>query len=175
MNSEVKKMFVNYPVVDYQSYFNLPLSSGTYNSLIPQLRKNTSNMSVKQGVDYLMYFTRYAFQYEPDQENFGREKHLLPEQTLLYEHSDCEDRAALFYYLVKEMYNLPMIVLAFPHHLTIAVKFDKPVGQPIVYNGNTYSVCEPTPQTEDLPLGGMASDLRSEPYQVAFAYDPAKK
>ncbi|MEI2740451.1 MAG: hypothetical protein V9F01_16890 [Chitinophagaceae bacterium] len=61
---------------------------------------------------------------------------MSPEQTLLYEQSDCEDRAALFFCLVKEIYNLPMIVLAYPEHVTIAVKFNKPVGTPIIYNGH---------------------------------------
>ncbi len=172
INNEVKKMFTNYPVADYQLYFNAPLSSGTYNTLIPELKKQIRHMNVKRGIDYLMHFTRYAFLYQPDAENFGREKHLSPEQTLLYDRSDCEDRAALFYCLVKEIYNLPMIVLAFPHHLTIAVKFDKPIGMPIVYNGNTYSVCEPTPQTEDLPVGSLSQDLRKTTYEVAYVYDP---
>jgi hypothetical protein len=30
-----------------------------------------------------MRFTRYAFLYENDQDNFGKEKRLSPEQTLL--------------------------------------------------------------------------------------------
>ncbi|RYE24125.1 MAG: hypothetical protein EOP51_08425, partial [Sphingobacteriales bacterium] len=102
INPEVKKIFANYPVTDYQAYFNMPLSNGTYQSLIPALKKNIKHMSVKNGVDYLMRFTRYAFLYEPDQQSFGKEKRLSPEQTLLYEYSDCEDRSALFFYLVKE-------------------------------------------------------------------------
>ncbi len=175
LNDEVKKIFTNYPVADYELYFNAPLSKETYNSLIPQLKKNVKGMGVKQGVDYLVHFTRYAFNYAPDKDNFGTEKHLSPEQTLLYDRSDCEDRAALFYCLVKEIYNLPMIVLAFPNHLTIAVKFDKPVGNQVVYNGAAYSVCEPTPQADDLPIGQLSPDLKSAPYQVAYVYDPAKK
>ena len=171
-NDQVKTILANYPVTDYQSYFNLPLSNGTYASLIPQLKDNMKGMNVKNGVDYLMNFTRYAFAYEPDKENFGKEKHLSAEQTLLYDHSDCEDRAALFYYLVKEIYNLPMIVLAYPHHLTIAVKFDKPVGTPILYNGNVYSVCEPTPQAQDLPIGKVSQELRKTSYEVALVYNP---
>jgi hypothetical protein len=171
-NDQVKTILANYPVTDYQSYFDLPLSNGTYATLIPQLKNNLKGMSVKKGVDYLMIFTRYAFAYEPDKENFGKEKHLSAEQTLLYDHSDCEDRAALFYYLVKEIYNLPMIVLAYPHHLTIAVKFDKPVGTPILYNGSEYSICEPTPQVQDLPIGKISRDLRKSSYEVALVYNP---
>src|SRR5690606_36171241 len=97
------------------------LSRETYNSLIPALKKTVKKMKPRNGVDYLMRFTRYAFLFAPDTEKFGNEKRLSPEQTLLYEESDCEDRAALFFYLVKEIYDLPMIVLAFPSHVTIAV------------------------------------------------------
>lgn len=172
-NDQVKTILANYPVTDYQDYFNLPLSNGTYASLIPQLKENLKGMSVKKGVDYLMRFTRYSFAYETDKDNFGKEKHLSAEQTLLYDHSDCEDRAALFYYLVKEIYKLPMVVLAYPHHLTVAVKFDKPIGhQQIDYKGSKYSVCEPTPQAQDLPIGKISHDLKTTPYEVVLAYNP---
>ena len=175
MNQQVKTIFTNYPVVDYESYFNIPLSKETYNSLIPCMKKSLKGMSVKNGVDYLMRFTRYAFLFESDSENFGKEKRLTPEQTLLYDNSDCEDRAALFFYLVKEIYNLPMIVLAYPKHVTIAVKFDKPVGHSIVYNGNKYSVCEPTPQKQDLLLGESLPELKKSSYEVVYAYNPQEK
>jgi hypothetical protein len=97
LNNQIQSLFINYPVVDYALYLNIPLSHETYYSLIPLLKKNLKGMSVKNGVDYLMRFTRYAFLFEPDAQVFGAEKRLSPEQTLLYDQSDCEDRVALFY------------------------------------------------------------------------------
>jgi hypothetical protein len=175
LNPQIKTIFANYPVVNYDSYFNIPLSKETYQSIIPVLKKNIHGMSVKNGVDYLMRFTRYAFLFETDLKNFGQEKRLTPEQTLLSDQSDCEDRAALFFFLVKEIYDLPMIVLSFPKHVTIAVKFDKPVGKPILYNGIQYSVCEPTPQREDLNIGSMIPELKTSSYEVVYAYSPSNK
>ncbi len=172
LNTEIKTLFANYPVVDYESYLNIPLSHETYNTLIPMLKKTVKGMSTKNGVDYLMRFTRYAFMFEPDSKNFGKEKRLTPEQTLLYEQSDCEDRVALFFCLVKEIYDLPMIVLGFAEHVTIAVKFDKPVGRPIMYNGMRYSVCEPTPQRQDLSVGQLMPDLLKKDFEVVYAYTP---
>lgn len=172
LNKQLKKIFNNYPVVDYETYFNIPLSNATYHSLIPLLRENIKEMNQKNGVDYLMRFTRYAFPYQTDTENFGSEKRLSPEQTLLYEHSDCDDRAALFFYLVKELYNLPMIVLSYPEHVSIAVKFDKPIGNSIEYKGANYSVCEPTPQKEDLNVGQALPTLRKATFDVVYAYNP---
>ncbi|MFZ9386964.1 MAG: hypothetical protein ACO25B_03715 [Chitinophagaceae bacterium] len=175
LNPDVRTIFANYPVVDYASSFTIPISRETYQSLIPLLKKNVADMTVKGGVDYLMRFTRYAFMFKPDTEKFGEEKRLSPEETLLYNESDCEDRAALFFYLVKEIYNLPMIVLEYPKHITIAVKFDKPVGRPIIYQGERYSVCEPTPQRRDLKIGEMIPTLHKTPYEVVFAYQPVTR
>lgn len=66
-----------------------------------------------------------------------------------------------------------MIVLSFPQHITIAVKFDKPIGNPIVYKGNDYWVCEPTPQKEDLRIGDLLPNLRKVPYDVVYSYYPS--
>lgn len=174
LSSQVETMFTNYPVVDYASYLNIPLSRETYNSLIPVLRRNVKGLSKKNGVDYLMHFTRYAFLFETDTKVFGDEKRLSPEQTLFYNQSDCEDRVALFFCLVKEIYNLPMIVLTYPNHVTIAVQFDKPVGHAIEYEGLKYSICEPTPQREDLQVGQILPELKKVKYEVAYVYRPKK-
>ncbi|RZK40790.1 MAG: hypothetical protein EOO90_13730 [Pedobacter sp.] len=174
VNPDVETIFTNYPGVDFEYYFNIPLSKETYGSLIPILKKNITGMSEKKGVDYLMRFTRYAFLYEDDNENFGKEKRLSPEQTLLNRYSDCDDRAALFFYLVKEIYNLPMIVLHYPTHLTMAVQFDKPIGSTVTYNNKSYTVCEPTPQEKDLRLGQLMPKLKKTPYEVVYAYEPGK-
>jgi hypothetical protein len=175
LNPEINTLFANYPVVDYGSYFNIPLSKETYSSLIPLLKQNIKGLNTKNGIDYLMRFTRYAFVFEKDADTFGKEKRFTPEQTLLYEHSDCEDRAALFFYLVKEIYNLPMIVLSYPKHITVAVKLDKPVGTPITYNGEQYTICEPTPQKQDVLIGQIIPSLRNTPYEVVYAYNPLHK
>ncbi len=175
LNPQIKTIFANYPVVDYASYFNIPLSKETYKSLIPLLKQNVKGLNTRNGVDYLMRFTRYAFLFEKDADAFGKEKRFTPEQTLLYEHSDCEDRAALFFYLVKEIYDLPMIVLSYPKHVTIAVKLDKPVGMPILYQGDQYTICEPTPQKQDVLIGQMIPALRKAPYEIVYAYAPLYK
>ena len=175
LNPATDAIFTNYPGVDFETYFNIPLSKETYHSLIPILQENVKGMSQKKGVDYLMRFTRYAFLYENDEDNFGKEKRLSPEQTLLSKYSDCDDRAALFFYLVREIYDLPMIALLYPTHISMAVQFDKPTGSSIIYKGEKYSVCESTPQKQDLRIGQIASSLKRVSYDVVFQYDPGSK
>jgi hypothetical protein len=172
LNPFIKTIFTNYPVVDYESYFNVPMSNETYITHIPLFKNDVKGMSAKRGIVYLMHFTREAFQYKPDIQNFGQEKRLTPEQTLLYEQSDCEDRAALFFYLVKEIYNLPMIVLQYDTHVTIAVKLDKAIGKPIIYNKQEYTICEPTPQAKDLSIGQLPPAFTNQPYRIMYKYNP---
>lgn len=172
INPQIKTLFSNYPVVDYGLQFNIPLSKTTYESLIPVLRKQVKGLKPKEGVEFLLHFTRYAFMFKPDREMFGGEKRLSPEQTLLYDGSDCEDRAALFFLLVKELYNLPMLVLTYPQHVTVAVQLDKAYGKTINYNGQQYSICEPSPQRYDLRIGQTLPELKKQSFEIAYAYKP---
>jgi len=175
VNQAVKKIFTNYPTVEYTMQFSVPLSNYTYQSLIPVLKKTVANMSQQKGVDYLMHLTRSAFAFEKDAALYGKEKRLSPEQTLLFDYSDCEDRAAFFFYLVKEIYNLPMIVLSYPEHISVAIQFSKPLANPLHYNGNDYWVCEPTPQHKDLKIGRVLPSLKKQSYEVVVEYNPNKK
>ncbi|MNI92409.1 hypothetical protein D3C73_1502000 [compost metagenome] len=65
-----------------------------------------------------------------------------------------------------------MIALRYPTHLTLAIQFDKPVGQSILYNGNYYTLCEPTPQEKKLKIGELSLKHQSENYQVVYHYKP---
>lgn len=172
VNPQLKAIFKNYPVVDYDVQFNMPLSKTTYESLVPLLKRQVKGFKAKEGVEFLMHFTRYAFSYKPDTESFGGEKRLSPEQTLLYDYSDCEDRAALFFFLVKELYNLPMLVLTYPQHVTVAVEFEKPLGKTIEFEGKKYTLCEPSPQRFDLNVGQTLPEYRKQAYEIAYAYRP---
>lgn len=173
VNTDIQKIFANYPILNYSYYFNIPLSNITYGSLVSLLKQHLEKMNEHKGVDYLMRFSRYAFGFETDTKQFGKEKRLTPEQTLLYNDSDCEDRAAFFFYLVKEIYNLPMIVVNYPQHITIAVRFSKPLHKkPLLYKGEQYFVCEPTPQGKDLEIGQIIPQFKNLPFDVVYEYNP---
>ena len=173
VNDNLQKFFENYPCVDFGSYFNIPLSAETYNSLILPIKKQVGKLPQLEGINYLMNFTRHAFLYETDEVLFGKEKRLPPEQTLFSDYSDCDDRVALLYYLVKEIYNLPIIAVVFQDHVTLAINLKKPVGKGIFYKGKQYSFCDPTPQSENISIGYTAGKYNKKPYNVVFAYDPA--
>jgi hypothetical protein len=172
INEDVKNLFTNYPVTNYMNQFNIPMSKETKMSLLHSLRGKVGKMDSKKGIDFLMAFSRHAFGFSPDTDVFGREKRFSPEETLIYDKSDCEDRSALFFNLVKEIYNLPMVVLSFDNHVTVAVKLKRNLGKGIEFNGEKFTLCEPTPQAKNLKLGKSIVDPKKNPFEIVYAYSP---
>ncbi|MEY2834592.1 MAG: hypothetical protein RLZZ557_254 [Bacteroidota bacterium] len=171
INQNMQQFFINYPVTNYSTHFNIPLNKLTRETLINNLKEQIKGMKTRQGVEFLMHFTRSAFDFANDAEIFGREKRLSPEETLLYEKSDCEDRAALFFYLVREIYNLPMLVLTYSDHVNVAVKMDGK-GYTIRHNNAAYTICEPTPQKKELGIGQISKARKKDTFDIAYAYEP---
>lgn len=171
---EIKEYFINYPVTDYRFQFNIPMSKVTYGSLIPRLQTTLKKKPKEEGVEYIMFLVRNAFGYEADSLMYGREKRFSPEETLASEWSDCEDHAGLFFSLVREVYDLPMIVLSYPGHVNVAVKLDKPKGKTILHNGSIYTICEPTPQKKVFYLGEMEKKLSKKQIEVVYEYIPTR-
>jgi len=171
---EIKEYFINYPVTDYRFQFNIPMSKVTYSSLIPRLQATLKKKPKEEGVEYIMFLVRNALGFEADSLMYGREKRFSPEETLASEWSDCEDHAGLFFSLVREVYDLPMIVLSYPGHVNVAVKLEKPKGKTILHNGSIYTICEPTPQKKVFYLGEMEKKLSKKKFDVVYEYIPTK-
>jgi hypothetical protein len=68
-----------------------------------------------------------------------------------------------------------MVVLTFPDHVTVAVKLNIFNKNPIVYKGESYSICEPTPQKKELKMGSVMPNLAKQPYEIVYAYTPINK
>jgi hypothetical protein len=171
---ETKEYFINYPVTDYRFQFNIPLSKLTYASLIPSLKTKLKGKSASEGVEYIMFLVRNAFAYKADSTLYGREKRFSPEETLSSDWSDCEDHSGLFFTLIREVYDIPMIVLSYPEHINVAVKLQKPKGKTILHNGSIYTICEPTPQKKVFYLGQMEKKISKQQFEVVYEYIPAR-
>ena len=121
-----------------------------------------------------MFLVRNAFAYEADSSIYGRDKRFSPEETLASDWSDCEDHAGLFFSLVREVYDLPMIALSYPGHINIAVRLENPQGKTILHNGSIYTICEPTPQKKVFYLGEMEKKLSKKQFEVVYEYIPTR-
>lgn len=135
------------PMTVFPIYFASPLSveaQNVFNQKLDELRKQYSAM---QFIDILLNFVQTAFDYKTDAQQFGYEKYFYPEEVVAYPYSDCEDRSALFAWLVTNYTDAKVIGLQYEGHVATAVCFGDNVdmdGERFSYAGKRYYVCDPT-------------------------------
>jgi len=144
LNSNLIQYFSKYPQTEYQIYLNSPMSPEMKSNLVNSLRPYIQDRTRAQAVNFLLSFTQKAFKYKRDHDQFGYEKSMFPEETLYYKYSDCEDRSALFSYLIRKLLGLEIIGLKYPGHLATAVNLDNIKGDKINWEGKDYIICDPT-------------------------------
>ena len=160
------QMMEHYPIFGELKYIQTPLSNLAAKSLLPQLKKLLKGKSEKKSLEILASFTRSAFSYKDDHDHFGKNKPMIGDELFHYPYSDCEDRSALFYYLVKELLHLPMIVIAYDDHLTIAVASSTMLGDPISYMGNSYFICDPTGPYNSSEIGKAPIGYETKKFEI---------
>ena len=145
VNKNLVAMYRKFPFTDWSVQLSAPLSPQARASLLPQVYRMVKGRSQTDAVNLILRFVQKAFPYKTDRQQFGEENYLFAEEMLYYPYSDCEDRSALFAYLVKEVIRLDVIGLIFPGHAAAAVRFTRPArGSYITHRGRRYTICDPT-------------------------------
>jgi|AntRauTorckE5430_2_1112549.scaffolds.fasta_scaffold01618_2 hypothetical protein len=160
----------DYPFIHEYAYLETPLSSTLRNSLLPQLRRYLEPLDERQRIELLVSFTRSAFDYKEDNEYFGHSKPMVPEELFGYNFSDCEDRSALFFALVRDLLNTSMAVVAYDDHLTIAVGTDNIAGDSFTYEGKRYVFCDPTGPKNSSRIGQIPPGYENKNFQIIGTY-----
>ncbi len=164
------EIMTRYPLLAEEQYLETPFSSVLSESLIPAFDKWTQSLSPRESLELIVSFTRSAFAYKEDKQYFGRSKPMIADEVFLYPFSDCEDRTALFFGLVKSLLDLPMIILAFPDHLTVAAALPEGAGQPIRYKNRLYYVCDPTGPVNSSVIGSFPRGYENAAYEIIYEY-----
>jgi hypothetical protein len=142
-NQNLINFMSTYPQADYESYFNAPLSYESSKSLVDALKPIINKKPAGEAINILLYFVQHAFKYEVDQEQFGREKVMFAEETLYYKKSDCEDRAVLFAYLVKNLLGFDVVGVKYSDHMATAVAVPMR-GDALKIGSHRYVIADPT-------------------------------
>lgn len=169
-NPGVAALLRDYPLVDEQWYMDAPLSEALQLSLLPQLRKLIQGKSRRESLELLVAFTRSAFVYKDDKIEFGGNKPMVADELFYYPFSDCEDRSALFYSLVKTLLGYPMIVIAYEDHLSIAVAVPGIRGDAVTYNGKVYIFCDPTGPQHSSEIGVVPQGYENQSFEIIGSY-----
>ena len=166
LDRNVFEIMKHYPLFDEINYIKIPLSNTLSKSLIPQLTSYTKSMDQLEVLQFLASFTRTGFKYKDDLYHFGKSKPMIGDELFHYPYSDCEDRTALFYNLVKEILGMPMIILAYDDHLTVAVACDEALGSPILYKGQSYYICDPTGPHNSIEIGSAPKGYETKSFSI---------
>lgn len=156
----------HYPLFEEAKYIQTPLSNSAATSLLPQFKKILKFKTEIEALEIIAIFTRSAFRYKDDQDYFGRNKPMIGDELFHYPYSDCEDRSALFYYLVDKLLRLPMIVIAYDDHLTIAVATTRSIGKPIRFENRKYFICDPTGPYNSEKIGNAPIGYRNRSFEI---------
>lgn len=135
----------DYPQTELELFFRSTPSLSFQQSLVKALRPFVQNKSQVEATNFLLRMTQTAFDYKTDDQQFGYEKYMLPEETFYYPSSDCEDRSILFAFLVRRLIGVEVVLLDYPGHVATAVNFgDYAFGDTVTWKGKRYVICDPT-------------------------------
>jgi len=142
-NQNIIDFMATYPQADYDTFFNAPLDTQTYEAIASGLKKYVDGKKASDAMNFVLNFVQKSFKYERDNQQFGREKVMFAEETLYFDKSDCEDRAVLFSYLMKELFHVPVIGVKYSDHMATALYI--PIsGDNVIRNSKKYVVADPT-------------------------------
>jgi hypothetical protein len=159
-------LLADYPLLDEAWYHEAPLSATLRQSLLPVLREKIAPLNQQEALEFLVAFTRSGFAYREDYRIFGGSKPMVADEVFHYSYSDCEDRTALFFTLVRELLDLPMIILAYEDHLSIAVEAPQVKGQAVNYGGRRYVFCDPTGPYDSSRIGEIPDGYENASFRV---------
>ena len=133
------------PQCDYSVYVNAKVNPAVADILLSSLAPIVEGKSETEAANLLINFVQTGFKYATDQEQFGYEKPFFVEELFYYPYCDCEDRAVLYSYLVRNLLKLDVVLLDYPNHIATAVCFNENVsGDFVTVEGKKYIVCDPT-------------------------------
>lgn len=160
----------DYPFIHEYAYLETPLSPTLRSSLLPKFRTLLNGLDQQEQLELLVSFTRSAFAYKEDNEYFGRSKPMVPEELFSYAYSDCEDRSALFFALVRELLDISMVVIAYEDHLSIAVESDTISGDFFHYEGRRFIFCDPTGPRGSSRIGQVPPGYENKSFEIIGQY-----
>ncbi|MCD6433745.1 MAG: hypothetical protein J7L21_06860 [Sulfurimonas sp.] len=142
-NQNLIDFMATYPQADYDTFFNAPVESRTYAGIAVGLKKFVDGKKASDAMNFVLHFVQKSFEYERDNQQFGREKVMFAQETLYYKKSDCEDRAVLFSYLIKELFGVGVVGVKYKDHMATAL-YVPMQGDSVKSGSRKFVIADPT-------------------------------
>ncbi|MFB6280300.1 MAG: hypothetical protein ABEK75_12410 [Salinibacter sp.] len=147
----------NYPNVELSVLLGAGVSSEAQSAFKETLQPLVADRSPREALNLLLKFAQFATDYKRDQDHFGEERYLFPEESLATDYSDCEDRAILLAYLTRTLLDRDVVGLQWPNHVALAVRAGDGLtvtedDHTVTVDGETYIYADPTYIGSDLGM-----------------------
>lgn len=145
VNKNLVDYYNSFPQTEIPVYMNSRATADFDRYILPQFRRMIEGKSQQEGAEILLDFIQNSFAYATDEQQFGYEKPFFIDECFFYPYTDCEDRAILYGYLVKQLLQLDIVLLQYPEHIATGIHFPgEHSGDYIIYNNKEYTICDPT-------------------------------
>lgn len=140
-NKNVASLLSKFPQVEIYNYLNSIGSGSIYAELAGKLKEREPF----KAAEMILGTVQKGFPYKSDIDQFGYEKFMYPDEFLMYDYADCDDRSVFFASFIRRLTNLNIVGVAFPNHIATAVLFPKEVsGDYFIYKSKKFTFCDPT-------------------------------
>jgi len=165
-NTNLIDFYHDYPQMEVNVYAEAKVSPEFYSSVRDALQPILQDKSNVEAVTALLHLMHYSFDYAVDEVQFGFEKPLFCEENFYYPYNDCEDRAVLFAFLVRELLGLKTVLVEYSDHVATAVSFGDTElsGDFLVLEHEKYVICDPT--YIGASIGMSMSEYKNQPVKV---------
>ena len=145
VNQALIRFYGSYPQTQVSVYATAVPEARFATALTSAIGENIKGMSAEDALNRLLAFVQTDFNYMTDLSQFGYEKPFFCEENFVYGGNDCEDRTALFAFLVHSLLGNKVLLLEYPEHLCAAVQLPGDhKGDHVLMGGEKFYVCDPS-------------------------------
>lgn len=145
INQTLIRFYSGYPQTSVSVYATARPETHFSSALKSAIGDRIKGVPEVDAVNQLLAFVQTDFTYQTDISQFGYEKPFFCEENFFYKSNDCEDRAALFVFLVRSLLGNDCLLLEYPDHVSTAVRIEGDIkGDHIRIGNRKYYVCDPS-------------------------------
>ena len=145
LNQALIQFYDSYPQTSINVYATARPEAHFSSALKVAMADRIKGLPERDAVNRLLAFVQTDFRYQADISQFGYEKPFFCEENFVYGSNDCEDRAALFVFLVRSLIGNKVVLLEYPDHVSTAVRLEGDIrGDHIRIGNDKYYVCDPS-------------------------------
>jgi len=162
VNIYLRSYFHDLPNIEYKYLLEYKFSQSITDNFIIPLREEFKKQKLTddEKAECLRQMILQCFPYIDDQALFGYEHVQFPEELLLSEGCDCEDRSLFLYKLLEQLTDLTPLMADYPTHVSILINSNENwKGDSFEYKGKKFIFCDPT--FFNAPLGAVPDAIKN--------------